>query len=507
MRSFKKSRVSFEGFFRWCGSLNGGRAEILSRALLPLAFAAAAIGTVSPKIALAQDYFIGKITVQLCPQYQQGDTEIELDYGVGRGPRAYLPIISKTVQEGSQIGVFTFALPNYMGTTQFNVRAFCVQRGKYSRPSNAAALSNCDALAHRDDDADGLSNNLEDTDCSNFFSPGDRSNPNNVDTDGDGARDLVEVTAGTDPANPGSSPRPLIFLSGPFDPDGDGNSNPVVWRQSNGMWFVRDMFVPDNNIAFQFGLPGDTPFTYTPAGMTSNVGVVRNTGGSLTWFFRGPGVQADNGAWANVIPFGLFGDNILPGQWEAENMTSPAVARLFNGYWTFFILRRDGSTRIQVWGGNGDIPKPQDYDGDGLFDIAVFRPSDGDTYVIRSSDGLAGIYHYGSGTMDHSVRGDFTGDGTDDITFWEPLSGLFYTLSSDAGFNAELGRQGIAPYAFIQQLGLYYVHVPLSFNRHSGQDWFTVVDHATGMRYFRPNNNTSFDPQAIQWGVRGDAQG
>ena len=501
--------VSFLFFRLWAGPANNqaGLVTVRTAGLFAAALTWVVLCTVHPANAVS-DYFIGKITVQLCPQYHDGNTEIELDYAVGgSGARAVLPIVSKEVAPGAPTGVFRFKLPNFMGTTPFNIRAFCVSSGRYSRPSNSAVLSNCNALAARDDDYDGLANNLEDTDCSNFFSPGDRSNPDNVDTDGDGARDLVEVTSKTDPSNPGSSPRPTIFSGGPIDPDGDGSSNPIVWRAAQGMWYVRDMFTPGNHLGLQWGLPGDTPFAYNPAGGTTNVGVIRNINDSLYWFFRGPGVQDANGNWANVIPFGLFGDNIVLGPWEVPGMTSPAVARLFNGHWTFFILRRDGSTRIVVWGGNGDVPKPQDYDGDGLFDVAVYRPAAGTSYVIRSSDGNGGIYRFGTGTADHTVRGDFSGDGIDDISFWEPLTGMFNSLKSDMGFNSEAGLRGVEGYSEQIQLGLYFVHVPLSYNRHSGQDWFTVVDHATGLRYFRPENIPFHQPEAIQWGLAGDSQG
>lgn len=461
----------------------------------------AIMGFCVPNLALAGDNFRARVTLKLCPEYQLGGVGVEVDYQTPyHASVQQATVVSWMVNAASNTGTFDILLPDYYGTTPIDVTARCINRFGYGEHSAAVQISNCDALKLVDADGDGLANNLEDLNCDNFYSPGDVSNPDNLDTDGDGVRDLTEVFAGTDPSNPGSSPRPFILKGGPFDPDGDDIANAVVWRPSNGVWYIRDFVTEGSNLEVQYGMAGDVPFLYQPwEGALSDLGLVRlGEGNDYVWLFRGPGYQSSMGA-LSAINFGIFGDNLIPGPWEAPGVTTPAVARLFNGMWTFYIFLSDGSVRTSVWGGNGDVLRPADYDGDGLYDIAVFRPSEHKTFIVNSSDGGVRIIDFSTGTSEHTFRGDVTGDGREDVVFWEPINGMFSSLKSEDDFDFAT--------AFDFQLGLYNVHLPLSYIRRDGMDYFSVIDHASGLRYTRTDNAPDGLLKWVQWGLPGDSQG
>ena len=129
-----------------------------------------------------------------------------------------------------------------------------------------------------------------------------------------------------------------------------------------------------------------------------------------------------------------------------------------------------------------------DFDGDGKSDLSVFRPSDGNWYLQRSTQGFTGV-NWGV-SSDILTPGDYDGDRKTDVVVFRPSTGYWYGVNSESGttFAIKFGLTGDIPQA----------------------DDFDG-DNRTDIAVFRPSNGTwywqrSSDGQfaAIQFGQNGD---
>jgi glucose/arabinose dehydrogenase len=177
---------------------------------------------------------------------------------------------------------------------------------------------------------------------------------------------------------------------------------------------------------------------------------------------------------------------------DGDGKTDLSIFRPSNGNW-YIYKTSDNNFLLAQFGADGDIPVPEDYDGDGLTDLAVWRPSDANWYIFRSEDSTVEIRNFGA-DGDIPVPGDFVGDGNVDFAVWRPASGDWFVVNTPDGSNSggfverNFGLDGDAPV-----VGDY---------DGDGKDDLAVFRPSSGVWYYKDLDETNHTQ--VQWGIGTD---
>jgi hypothetical protein len=251
-----------------------------------------------------------------------------------------------------------------------------------------------------------------------LLNPG--ANSNIIGTVGDSTKPIRVTVVWTDPPGAGDpalvNNLDLVVTIGANVYRGNVFSSGVstTGGSANTLDNVENVFLPA-------GIPAGTPFTINVIATTLNGDGIIGNGDATDQSFS---LVAYNFAQPSV-------DVDPPADFDGDDRTDLSIFRPSVGEW-WINRSTNGSTIAAQFGNSSDVVTPADFTGDDKTDIAFFRPSNGFWFVLRSEDFSFFALPFGT-AGDIPVAGDYDHDGIADVAVFRPSQATWYVRRSSNG--------------------------------------------------------------------------
>lgn len=278
----------------------------------------------------------------------------------------------------------------------------------------------------------------------------------------------------------------------------------IEWRSQhfNGGINENMMTINHTTVLNEGSSSYSTYYTLTGAGSQANgvsatVGIqATNSGTQFTQFSFNqavimPGMKIDWTLPAGTCnqgsgPCGAVPSGSARADFDGDGKTDLSVFRGSEGNW--YLNRSTAGFQVLNWGISTDTIVPADFDGDGKADTAVFRgtAAEGatDFYILNSNGFTFSGYAWGT-VGDQPVVADYDGDGRADVGIYRPSDGTWYIILSSNGANVIVNNPGTTP-------------VPADY---SGDGLADGVIFTNGNWV---GTSSTGNPINVQWGAAGD---